>query len=136
MAELLKQFLKDTITKEFEWGQCDCGLWVCDWIELNTGEDPGKDLRGTYTTELGCGKLLVKSKGVEGLLADRIPPLADRVYGRNALGDIAVIDMPNVGAALTLRTPIGWAVKNMGNGYTVYGPINIRFAWRLKCLQQ
>ena len=32
----------------FIWGESDCFLCCCDWIETVTGKDPAADIRGTY----------------------------------------------------------------------------------------
>ena len=53
----------------FDWGVCDCTLFVCDWIESATGVDLASEARGRYSTSLGAIRAVKKYCG--GDLVDR-----------------------------------------------------------------
>lgn len=83
----------------FEWGQNDClvGL-VAGTIEALTGVDPGKDIRGTYTTAQGAMKVL-KEHGCNNVY-DAIVSLGfQEVHPMFAWeGDIVSFDTDGAGA--------------------------------------
>ena len=56
-------------SEPFEWGKNDCALWVASYIEVMTGYDPAKSLRGRYKTALGCQRLLRKEGGLQALIS-------------------------------------------------------------------
>jgi|DEB19_MinimDraft_3_1074340.scaffolds.fasta_scaffold00464_10 hypothetical protein len=60
----------------FEWGKCDCILWVCDYIYKIHGVDHAKDYRGKYNSQLSARRIMRK------LGADTIESLVDSYYKR------------------------------------------------------
>ena len=80
MESSLRQFLREAYGMPFVYGERDCALWVCDWIRLCRGIDPGAAFRGRYRTRLGCARLLRR----EGGLLD----LASRVFAAAGLVSI------------------------------------------------
>lgn len=51
MTETLGGYIQRTIDTPWEWGVCDCTMWVADWVLSQAGIDPAAALRGTYATE-------------------------------------------------------------------------------------
>lgn len=47
----LSDYLERAKVKSFEWGVCDCAIFVCDWIEERIGINPASICKGAYTTE-------------------------------------------------------------------------------------
>ncbi|MGY9046057.1 hypothetical protein P775_14280 [Puniceibacterium antarcticum] len=121
----------------FLWGESDCCLVVCDWVERVTGIDPARDLRMTYDSAGSCQRetgflrdpLRITTQCMEGIagLARTAAPVA---------GDVGVIKILLEGqvrpvAALCLG-PAGWAVKSIQRGTTTLAPshvIGVMRAW-------
>lgn len=49
----------------FEWGTSDCCLFTCDYVKARTGIDPAVNHRGTYSTEIGAKRSLVKHGSIQ-----------------------------------------------------------------------
>lgn len=62
-AERLSDFLFASKDREFIRGEFDCALFACDAFLMQTGEDPGKNFRGKYTTLQGAVRELKKNGG-------------------------------------------------------------------------
>lgn len=60
---LLGNYIKENRTTPFEWGVFDCCLFVSSCCEVVCGIDPAKDYRGTYKTEVGAKRAIVKRHG-------------------------------------------------------------------------
>jgi hypothetical protein len=54
----------------FEWGRLDCCLFVADVLLLLTGRDYAAPWRGTYDSEFGAKRLVIKYGGLGGLAAE------------------------------------------------------------------
>ncbi|MQT13635.1 DUF6950 family protein [Segnochrobactrum spirostomi] len=70
-------FLREFRTP-FAWGVADCVTWAADCALALTGVDPIADIRGTYTTERGAQRILVKRgwgdvAGLAASIYDEIP---------------------------------------------------------------
>ena len=50
---------------KFEWGVSDCCLFVSDYVLEATGHDPASSHRGTYSTEIGAKRSLLKNGTIE-----------------------------------------------------------------------
>ena len=77
---MIEQFLRDTATAPFAWGQNDCALWCASAVHHMTGIDPAADLRGTYSSWVECRQIIMTAGGLEALIAPRmeclnLPPL-------------------------------------------------------------
>ena len=52
LNSLLPAFIRAEATREWIWGEHDCGLWLADWVSFATGiHDLGRFLRGRYASE-------------------------------------------------------------------------------------
>lgn len=76
--------------RPFLWGQHDCALFAADCVQEMCGEDFAAAYRGTYDSEIGAKKALLKNHGsLEKALSacmDEVPvKLAQR-------GDVAIMD--------------------------------------------
>lgn len=96
----LHEYIAETRKAPFEWGQLDCALFAAGAVKAMTGEDPGKDLRGTYSTFEGGVKRLRQEGYIDHVdfaasLFDEVRP---RVLG--ALGDLAAVDSGDGSLAL------------------------------------
>src|SRR3954453_8569102 len=46
LEERLRQFVQRSAGQDFDWAERNCGFWVCEWIEHETGRDPVAEYRG------------------------------------------------------------------------------------------
>ena len=81
--------------RPFAWGKNDCALFCADIVLAMTGIDCGAPFRGSYDSEIGAAKALIKA-GVgnldllmRGMFGDPLPAV---LVGR---GDIASFDIGN-----------------------------------------
>jgi hypothetical protein len=58
--EMLHAFCMERRSRAFEWGVNDCALQTSDWVMKLTGFDPARSFRGTYSSEFGAAKALLK----------------------------------------------------------------------------
>ncbi len=57
---ILDKFITMMSKTPFEWGVCDCALFVADWCVVYGGFDPAESYRGRYKTEIGAKRQLLK----------------------------------------------------------------------------
>lgn len=61
----IEKWVHDNRQTQFEWGKSDCCLFTCDYVAEKTGIDPALNHRGTYTTEIGAKRSLVKHGSIQ-----------------------------------------------------------------------
>ncbi|HEY1844473.1 MAG TPA: hypothetical protein VGH05_06385, partial [Buttiauxella sp.] len=49
--------------RPFLWGEHDCALFAADCVKAMCGEDFASAYRGTYSTEIGAKKALLRNHG-------------------------------------------------------------------------
>ncbi|HED6239053.1 TPA: hypothetical protein R5X36_001153 [Enterobacter sichuanensis] len=80
--------------RPFLWGEHDCCLFAADCAEAMTGENFADGWRGTYDSETGAKKALLRGGGsLEKVLAQNLDEVPVKMAQR---GDIAVVE--NAGA--------------------------------------
>lgn len=60
---LLGNYIKENRKTPFEWGVFDCCLFVSTCCDIVCGVDPAKEYRGTYSTEVGAKRAIIKNHG-------------------------------------------------------------------------
>lgn len=96
MAGVLTDFLRDSISHAFIYGQSDCCMWLANWVCWLHGTDPARELRGTYFDEAGWRRI-VEPIGLAQLVADLARRAGiPRVDGKPEVGDIAVVSVPRL----------------------------------------
>jgi hypothetical protein len=110
------------------WGVSDCLLAAMDVVAAMTGHDPVADIRGTYSTEAGAAKILLKRgyADVEYALADNFPHIG-RLMARR--GDLAVVEIGGPPRAGWI-TEYGVAVK-VPTGLQFYRQTEIKRAFKV-----
>ena len=73
---MIAQFLRETATASFVWGQNDCALWCASAVQFMTGTDPAADLRCTYSSWVECRGVIMRAGGLEALIAPRMERLS------------------------------------------------------------
>ena len=78
--------------KPFVWGKHDCALFGAGWVQLQTGKDPARGLRGRYSTAAGAFKHLRKLgyDNIGDLVADQ--GLEEIMPAFAQFGDLAVLE--------------------------------------------
>lgn len=112
---MLRSFLRDCAEKRCALGQHDCGLFLADWVELLTGNDPAAPVRGRYATDdqlaglagpLGLPRLFDRLLTAGGLRRTREP----------RLGDVAIVTLGEASPRGAIRT---------GHGFVLLAPCGI-----------
>ncbi|MEH3581085.1 hypothetical protein POW01_18790 [Enterobacter cloacae] len=76
--------------RPFLWGEHDCCLFAADCAEAMTGDNFANGWRGTYDSETGAKKALLRGGGsLENVLAKYLDEVPVKMAQR---GDIAVVD--------------------------------------------
>lgn len=120
--------------RPFVWGECDCCLFVADWVHSQCGIDPAAELRGRYHNAFGAGRLL-RRLGLQTLaqlgdrhLGARLPPLA------LTRGDIALVHQGELPPALGIVWGNAvWAMAEQGA--VALARAHIAFGWSVPCHQ-
>lgn len=86
----LSQFLIDSSSKPFKWGEFDCVLFAADCVMVQTGIDLASDYRGSYSTKRQAYEL-IKSKWDGDFNSMLLEHLQLRKGAPN-VGDIVVLD--------------------------------------------
>lgn len=138
----LATYLEDHRSTPFVWGTFDCCLFVCSAIEAMTGEDPGHNLRGRYSTESGATDVLAKEYGTDDLeevvaqICERegfpeiTPSLAQR-------GDVVIVNAPLASESmfhlcLGVVAPGGKAAVASPRGFLLFPVTRFLRAWRVE----
>lgn len=95
----------------FAFGQCDCTLWVADWVRSRLGVDPAAPWRGRYRTRIGWHRL------IRGQSLAEVAGRALRAAGARQIdvlaavpGDVGMIETHD-GLAMAIRGQLGWLAK-------------------------
>ena len=127
LTALLSGHAMAAASTPFRYGQCDCTLWVADWVLLITGRDPAGPWRGRYASRLGWLRLARREGGLVAgaeralwsLGWHRIDPAAAR------LGDVGIVPLRGA-EGMAIRGATGWLVKS-GDG--LYRTPSALVAW-------
>lgn len=124
----MTDFLRRHAALPFVWGHHDCLMWLADWILEVRGIDPAAAWRGSYTTQPGALRVIVKAGGMVAHVERVVAPLGIRRTDEPARGDIAVVDAPEGqrGAIVLSRS-----VARHGHGGIVVQRLPIIAAWRV-----
>jgi len=125
---LLTAEIERTWTLPYSWGECDCALWTCNMVKIQTGSDLAAWFRGRYHDEDGAKKAIALFTGGGNLenVAERLArewEIPEHAATRQAhRGDVVCMDSPEgptLGIALNewalfagplgrVRAPLGW----------------------------
>ena len=129
MARLLTEFLRDGAGEAFAWGRTDCALWACDWVIERMDVDPASHLRGTYNSEMSCGRVLVRHNGLLELATQCFDDAGLVRTAQAGVGDVGVVETVDKKIAMGIRTARGWAMKSP-TGITIAPALQLR-AWSI-----
>lgn len=119
-AALLAEYLRESASQAFVWGERDCVLWAAAWIAKLHGRAPGAQFRGTYTTQDECRRIIEDHGGLLALLRRELVSFGLSETSEPKPGDVAVVRVlqHQVGAIKTERgvafkTPKGVAMAKL-----------------------
>lgn len=122
---MIDAFLLEWKKKKFIWGEADCALFICDYLERIKGIDYSADYKGKYKNEIGASKQL-KKNGYDNLkaLADaKLKPIKPLFAQR---GDIVMMNNNCIG----ICTGHNCFFLSM-EGLTAYPLSKITYAWKV-----
>ncbi|PNG26999.1 hypothetical protein CR492_04665 [Methylocella silvestris] len=106
----LEDYLRAAAARPFRWGECDCCLFVADWIKAVHGFDVANGWRGAYSDERGARRALVMSGGLVRLMSLRMQAHGLAPTDTPRPGDIGVVEA-TAGATAAIRGGRGWICK-------------------------
>ena len=133
----LAAWLSEQGRRPWVWGECDCTMWVADWIKAVSGIDPAERYRGRYRTQRGAEHVLKHRGGFVQMVGWRMD---DAGFARTAApgdGDVGIVKapiarartMPVVGTVMGIRYRGTWITRSaiglhfenfeLVNGWTV-----------------
>ena len=131
MADLAA-FLQETGQREFRYGETDCCLWVADWLVRNGHSDPAHDLRGTYGSAFGCGRVLKARGGLLAVFSDCMARThCARTYEPKP-GDVGVVEFgttEGLGMIGAICTGPRWAMLSVRG--LISSPASVLDAWSI-----
>jgi len=95
----LAGFIQARMKTPFAWGQNDCCSFAGDAVQLMTGVDPMRELRGRYATERGAQRLIKQAGGFGPLVCRYLgPPMENRAAAGR--GDVVMLPVSDAGPGL------------------------------------
>ena len=113
--------------RPFLWGEHDCCLFAADCAEAMTGENFADGWRGTYDSETGAKKALLRGGGsLEKVLAKYLDEVPVKLAQR---GDIAVVENADNRCAGVIYGGAVWVPGEAGLVCLRIKPLS---AWRVR----
>ena len=113
--------------RPFLWGEHDCCLFAADCAEAMTGDNFADGWRGTYDSETGAKKALLRGGGsLETVLAKYLDEVPVKMAQR---GDIAVVDNADTRCAGVIYGGAVWVPGEEGLICLRIKPLS---AWRVR----
>lgn len=109
----LRAFLHQGAAKKFDWISCNCGFWVCEWIERRTGIDPVRDMRKRFDDAFAFQRFVLVRGGNEAFSRGIAERAGLSETGAPQRGDVGLVQT-GAGAAMAICIGDGrWAAKSM-----------------------
>jgi hypothetical protein len=133
----LDDYLEDADEQPWRWGHVDCVMRPANWIVARTGEDPAAAYRGTYSTQTGAWRLVMRAGGLVTLVGPHLERLGWRRTDDPDSGDVgivlAAVDQPGGGHSMrpvgALRYGPWWSVR--GENFIAFARLETVAAWTL-----
>lgn len=123
----LNAVMKAAIERPFSWGQHDCCLFAADCAEAMTGENFANGWRGTYDSETGAKKAILRGGGsLEKVLARYLDEVPVKLAQR---GDIAVVENAGARCAGVVCSGVVWVPGENGLVGLRIKPLSV---WRVR----
>lgn len=119
--------IKAAEMRPFLWGEHDCCLFAADCAQAMCGEDFAADFRGSYGTETGAKKAILRGGGtLEKVFAKYLDEVPVKLARR---GDIAIIENSGRRCAGVVW---GGAICVPGDDYLLRLRVKPISAWRVR----
>lgn len=119
--------MKAAEKRPFLWGQHDCCLFAADCAEAMTGESFASGWRGTYDSETGAKKALLRGGGsLEKVIAKYLDEVPVKLAQR---GDIAIVENNGTRCAGVVYSGVVWVPGNTGLVSLRVKPLSV---WRVR----
>lgn len=113
--------------RPFLWGVHDCCLFAADCAEAMSGVNYAADWRGTYDSETGAKKALLRGGGsLEKVLANNLDEVPVKLAQR---GDIAVVENAGARCAGVIYSGAVWVPGETGLICLRVKPLSV---WRVR----
>jgi hypothetical protein len=129
IAAELKRFLRESANRRFDWAECNCGFWVCEWIRLVTDGDPVGHVRGRFKSASAFRRFVMNAGGTEAFSRGIAEQAGLVETDHPILGDVGLVATGD-GATMAIKVDSNrWACKTL-YGIAI-GPFEQITAWRL-----
>lgn len=119
--------MKAAEKRPFLWGQHDCCLFAADCAEAMSGVNYADGWRGTYDSETGAKKALLRGGGsLEKVLAKNLDEIPVKLAQR---GDIAVVENAGARCAGVIYSGAVWVPGKAGLVCLRTKPLSV---WRVR----
>ncbi|EAQ6244267.1 hypothetical protein A4I13_23280 [Salmonella enterica] len=123
----LNAVMKAAIERPFSWGQHDCCLFAADCAEAMTGENFATGWRGTYGSETGAKKAILRGGGsLEKVFARYLDEVPVKLAQR---GDIAIVENSGARCAGVVYSGVVWVPGENGLVRLRVKPLSV---WRVR----
>jgi hypothetical protein len=126
----LSKFIKESIQREFDWLECNCGFWVCEWIKIATGADPVAQYRGKFKSAHEFIEHVEAAGGNENFSRKVAADAGLKQCYLPLLGDVGLVRVGSLAAMAIKGDKENWIVKLQGDGLAVV-PLRMIIAWGL-----
>ena len=124
---MLSDFIAQTRTAPFRWGQNDCALWCASAVQHCTGFDPAADLRGRYDSWMGCRRIVMQAGGLVGLVTPRMVHPCLRPLSQGDRDGVAVLRLER--QSLCGLIVAGRAVVKTATGLRIADEFTVLRGW-------
>lgn len=134
----VEDYIQETAKKKFEWGVCDCLIFVSDAVQIICGKDPMSaaleddpdTIRGKYSTEKEAYKLIVQHRGTIFNIMDVHFKTVDPAFAQR--GDV-VLQLVNGNMTFGLVWSKGASVfKTLEEGIVMQKAKDAAQVWRVE----
>jgi len=115
----------------WEWGVCDCTLFVASWVLEATGKDPGEGLRSTYSTAAEANAIVDAHGGMVDFIDWRLSSHGFMRTEAPVDGDVGLVEVPTGisidNVAVKIIPAICWGP--LWVAMAARGPVIKKMAW-------
>lgn len=113
--------------RPFLWGSNDCCLFAADCVQAMCGEDFAEGWRGTYDSEMGAKKAILRGGGsLEKVFARYLDEVPVKLAQR---GDIAIVENSGARCAGVVYSGVVWVPGENGLVRLRVKPLSV---WRVR----
>lgn len=124
----LEEYLADRAKVPGRWGECDCALFLADWVKIRTGKDPAKSFRGRYDTALAARRALELFGGPAELYGRQLARIGCLPTDDPRPGDVGVVPGDPDSSFIDPRHRVVGAIRVEGGWVTKAREAGINFA--------